>query len=140
MTFWIIILVFVNVILHFDRKRRNYKFKQFGMASGLSFIPLLIYNILIPILNNLKSTNNIMAWNLNLVRYNASSDASQILFFLSKLITILCVFFFLFLLSFGVRDTFKLELIKAIYLSIFITILAFLLSTWLFAVWEVVKL
>ena len=134
--FWAIILAFVNLVLHFDRKRRGYQYKEFGMVCGFSFVPLLFYNILIPLLNKLKSDKLSYAWDINLIRYITSTDEFQILFFLSKLTTVLCVFFFFFLLSFGIRDSFKLELIKAIYLAIFVVIVAYLLSNWLFNIWE----
>ncbi|MFX0138526.1 MAG: hypothetical protein ACFFDN_33090 [Candidatus Hodarchaeota archaeon] len=133
---WGIILIFVNVVLHFDRKRRSYKFKEFGMTSGLSFIPLLVYNIFIPILNSSKSENLIHAWDINLITVSTSNESFQILFFFSRFVTVVCVFFFLLLISFSIRDTFKLELIKAIYLCIFIVIIAYLISDGLFTFWE----
>ncbi|NVM03653.1 MAG: hypothetical protein HWN67_15085 [Candidatus Helarchaeota archaeon] len=133
---WGIILIFINLILHYTRKRRGYKFKEFGMTAGISFIPLLVYNIFIPILNNLKSVNLINAWDINLMMVSSNKESFQILFFFSRFITILCVFFFLLLLSFSIRDTFNLELIKAIYLCIFIVIIAYLISDGLFTIWE----
>ena len=139
-TLWGFILIIVNVILHFDRKRRVYKFKEFGMTSGLAFIPLLVYNILIPILNSLKSENLINAWDINLITVSSNKESFQILFFFSRLITVICVFFFILLISFSIRETFKLELIKAIYLCIFIVIIAYLLSEGLFTMWEFFEL
>ncbi|MHA1298503.1 MAG: hypothetical protein ACTSO9_03570 [Candidatus Helarchaeota archaeon] len=138
--FWGLILLFVNLVLHFDRKRREYKWKEFGMACGISFIPLLIYNILIPVISNQKAQNLVFAWDINLIRVSTSTDSFQILFFLSKLITVLCVFFFFLILSFAIRDTFNLELIKAIYLCVFIVILTYLLSVWIFTGWEIFEI
>ena len=138
--FYGLILLFINLILHFDRKRRDYKWREFAATCGISFIPLLIYNILIPIINNEKATNMAFAWDINLIRVNSLSDSFQILFFFSKLITILCVFFFFILVSFSVRDTFNLEFIKAVYLCVFIIILTYLLSSWIFTGWEVLEL
>ncbi len=138
--FWGMILIFINLVLHYTRKRRDYKFKEFAMTSGLSFIPLLIYNIFIPILNNLKSDNLISAWDINLITVSTNRESFQILFFFSRIITILCIFFFLLLLSFSIRDTFELELIKAIYLCIFIVLIAYLISDGLFTIWEFFEL
>ncbi|MHA1379487.1 MAG: hypothetical protein ACTSRG_14030 [Candidatus Helarchaeota archaeon] len=138
--FWGLILIFSNLVLHFDRKRREYKWREFGMTSGIAFIPILIYNIIIPIINSQKADNLAYAWDINLIRIATSSDSFQILFFLSKLTTVVCVVVFLILLSISIRDTFELEFIKAVYLCVFVVILAFLLSTWIFTGWEVFEL
>ena len=126
---WAICTLIPAVIFYYAKVRTKFQIKKFFIHTGFCFIPILISNIINPIIESGLAINLDNIFDINLIRQSTFNWVFQAGVFLYIVIPIIAFCTFIILLGFSMNKVYEISIEKSILISIPIVFTAIGIST-----------
>lgn len=121
---WAISCIVPAILFHYAKTREDFAFRKYAIHVGYCFIPMIISNILTPIIQLGLTVNLDNVYDIDVIRQASFNWALQVAIFFYIFIPLFAFCAFIVLLGFSMKKVYDISLVKTILIAIPITILA----------------
>ncbi|TFF87954.1 MAG: hypothetical protein EU549_03880 [Promethearchaeota archaeon] len=118
LTIWGLCILVPSVFFHYAKSRTKLESKRFAIYIGFSFIPILISNILTPLLQIELANNLDDVFDINVIRQRAFNVAFQVRLFFYIALPVIAFVLFIFLTGFSMKKVYEISFVKSILIAI----------------------